>query len=63
HGRRHRAWSVGETLGDLRHCAIVLVFVPGRRMRARAMLAGLRDGWAGRTGPIPAALAARLTPR
>ena len=60
HGRRHRAWSVRETLLDLRHLAIVLALVPGRRARARAAWAGLRDGWAGRSGRIPAGLESRL---
>jgi rhamnosyltransferase len=63
HGRRHRAWSIRETLGDLRHCAIVLVVAPGRMRRLRAMSAGLGDGWAGRTGRIPAALEARIAGR
>jgi rhamnosyltransferase len=63
HGRRNRAWSIRETLGDLRHCAIVLVVAPGRTRRLRAMTAGLRDGWAGRTGRIPAALEARIAGR
>ena len=63
HGRRNRAWSIRETLGDLRHCAIVLVAAPGRRRRLAAMTAGLRDGWAGRTGRIPAALEGRIAGR
>jgi rhamnosyltransferase len=63
HGRRHRAWSIGETLGDLRHCAIVLAVAPGRRRRLSAMTAGLRDGWAGRTGRIPAAVEGRIAGR
>lgn len=63
HGRRNRAWSVRETLGDLRHCAIVLVVAPGRRQRLTALAAGLRDGWAGRTGRIPAALESRIAGR
>jgi rhamnosyltransferase len=63
HGRRHRAWSVRETLADLRHCAIVLVVAPDRMRRFRAMSAGLRDGWAGHTGRIPAALEARIAGR
>jgi rhamnosyltransferase len=63
HGRRNRAWSIRETLGDLRHCAIVLVVAPGRLGRLTAMTAGLRDGWAGRTGRIPAALECRIAGR
>ncbi|MFB2599273.1 glycosyltransferase [Herbiconiux sp. P17] len=63
HGRRNRAWSIRETLGDLRHCAIVLVVAPGRMRRLTAMTAGLRDGWAGRTGRIPAALEGRIAGR
>ncbi|WP_245741657.1 glycosyltransferase [Herbiconiux ginsengi] len=63
HGRRNRAWSIRETLGDLRHCAIVLAVAPGRMRRVTAMCAGLRDGWAGRTGRIPAALEARIAGR
>ena len=63
HGRRHRAWSIRETLGDLRHCAIVLVVAPGRARRLRAMSVGIRDGWAGRTGRIPADLEARIAGR
>lgn len=61
HGRRHRAWSVRETLTDLRHCLLVLAIAPQRRARLRAIRAGLRDGWAGRTGRLPAALAQRLS--
>jgi rhamnosyltransferase len=63
HVRGNRAWCVRETLTDLRHCAIVLVAVPGRRARLAAMVAGLRDGWAGRSGRIPAALAQRVAGR
>ncbi|MGD8195582.1 glycosyltransferase [Herbiconiux sp. P18] len=61
--RRHRyaGYRAGrETLADLRHLAVVTLFVPGRGRRLRAALAGLRDGWAGRTGRIPAAVEARL---
>jgi rhamnosyltransferase len=63
HVRGNRAWCVRETLTDVRHCAIVLVVVPGRRARLAAMIAGLRDGWAGRSGRIPAALAQRVAGR
>ncbi|MFB2581147.1 glycosyltransferase [Herbiconiux sp. P15] len=60
HARGDRAWSIRATVGDLRHCAIVLVIAPGRRARVRAMTTGLRDGWAGRTGRIPTPLERRL---
>lgn len=53
HGRGNRAWSVRETAGDLRHLVIVQLLVPGRRRRFVAAAAGLRDGWAGRSGRIP----------
>ncbi|WP_440708545.1 glycosyltransferase [Herbiconiux sp. YIM B11900] len=53
YARTHRAWAVQQTLADLRHCLIVQLLVPGRRARGRAMLAGLRAGWAGRTGRMP----------
>ncbi|WP_368498929.1 glycosyltransferase [Herbiconiux sp. A18JL235] len=56
HGHGRLAWSVRETVADLRHVVIVQLFVPGRSRRAAAALAGLRDGWAGRTGRIPDAL-------
>ncbi|MCS5731025.1 glycosyltransferase [Herbiconiux moechotypicola] len=60
HGRRHRAWSVRETLADARHLLVVQLLVPGRVPRARAALAGVRDGWAGRSGPMPERLRAAL---
>jgi rhamnosyltransferase len=60
HGRRNRAWSVRETVADVRHLAIVQLLVPGRVHRARAAMAGVRDGWAGRTGPMPEELRASL---
>lgn len=53
HGRGRRAWALQQTAADLRHFAIALVLVPGRRRRLRAILAGVRDGWRGRTGRIP----------
>ncbi len=63
HGRGRLRWAVRETVADLRHCAIALALVPGRAARARAVLAGFRDGWAGRSGRIPAALEQRLKER
>ncbi|MCS5722046.1 glycosyltransferase [Herbiconiux sp. CPCC 203407] len=60
HSRGALGWALRETLGDLRHCAIVLALAPGRTARLRAMAAGLRDGWASRTGRIPAPLERRL---
>jgi rhamnosyltransferase len=60
HSRGAFAWALRETFGDLRHCAIVLALAPGRAARLRAMTAGLRDGWAARTGRIPAPLERRL---
>ena len=60
HGRRNRRWAVRATLADLQHAAIVTLLVPGRTRRLVAMRAGLRDGWAGRSGRIPAELEARL---
>jgi rhamnosyltransferase len=60
HSRGALPWALRETLGDLRHCAIVLALAPGRTRRLRAMATGLRDGWAGRTGRIPQALENRL---
>lgn len=50
-----------ETLADLRHLVIVSLFVPGRSDRLRSAAAGLRDGWAGRSGRIPDTLEARLS--
>lgn len=44
HGRRHPRWAVGQVVGLARHLALVLVFVPGRRARARESWHGLRDG-------------------
>lgn len=60
YGRSHRAWTVQQTLADLRHCLIVQLLVPGRRARGRAMLAGLRAGWRGGAGRIPSPLEAQL---
>ncbi|WP_291055566.1 glycosyltransferase [Herbiconiux sp.] len=60
YGRSHRAWTVQQTLADLRHCVIVQLLLPGRRARGRAMLAGLRAGWAGRAGRIPSPVEAQL---
>ncbi|MCS5734909.1 glycosyltransferase [Herbiconiux daphne] len=63
HARGNRAWCVRETLADLRHCLVVLAVAPGRAARLRAMAAGVRDGWAGRTGRIPGSLERRLAGR
>jgi rhamnosyltransferase len=52
-GARHRAWSVRETILDVRHFAIVLAFSSNRATLARLIFAGWRDGVRGRQGRMP----------
>lgn len=44
HGRRHTGWAVGQVVGLARHLLLVQTLVPGRRVRARELRHGLRDG-------------------
>ncbi|GGI36946.1 glycosyl transferase [Cnuibacter physcomitrellae] len=53
HGRGRRAWALQQTAADLRHFVIALVLVPDRGRRLRMIVAGIRDGWRGRTGRMP----------
>jgi rhamnosyltransferase len=61
HGSRHRGWTVQQTVRDARHLGVSLALVPGRRRRLQAIVAGIRDGWAGRGGRIPAEDERRVT--
>lgn len=43
HGRRHPAWAVGQTVGLVRHVALVQALVPGRADRSRQMWRAARE--------------------
>jgi rhamnosyltransferase len=56
YGRTNRAWAIKETLLDVRHYLIVLIFLRERRTRLRLLRAGWRDGKRGRGGKMPSTL-------
>ena len=43
HGRRHPAWAVRQTVGLVRHVALVQAVVPGRAERTGHILRAIRD--------------------
>lgn len=49
--RTQPAWALKGVLADYRHLAIVTTLAPGRVKRLASALAGIRDGFAGITGP------------
>ncbi|TPV52175.1 glycosyltransferase [Pseudarthrobacter phenanthrenivorans] len=55
YARRHPLWAAAGYWADLRHLAMVTVFAPGRSTRLASVVAGLADGFRGRTGKKPGA--------
>jgi rhamnosyltransferase len=53
YSRSQPRWAIRETLLDLRHFAVVLVFVPGRWRHFRLLALGVRDGIRGVGGKLP----------
>jgi rhamnosyltransferase len=53
YARSQPRWAIRETLLDLRHFAVLLVFVPDRWRHFRLLVLGVRDGVRGVGGKLP----------